>query len=104
MNVHASLLPRWRGAAPIIHAIANEDTKTGITIMRIHPEKFDIGDIVMQKSVDIPENILMPELYHTLAELGAKTLMQTLYLLPKSLENSKPQPNIGVTHGKTLNY
>lgn len=45
INVHASLLPRWRGAAPIIHAIMKGDETTGVSIMRIEPNHFDIGDV-----------------------------------------------------------
>lgn len=45
INVHASLLPRWRGAAPIIYAIMNGDKETGVSIMRIEPKRFDIGDV-----------------------------------------------------------
>lgn len=45
INVHASLLPRWRGAAPIIHAIMNGDTETGVSIMRIEPKRFDVGGV-----------------------------------------------------------
>lgn len=45
INVHASLLPRWRGAAPIIYAIMNGDTITGVSIMKIVPKHFDIGDV-----------------------------------------------------------
>jgi len=45
INVHASLLPRWRGAAPIIYAIMKGDTKTGVSIMKIQPHHFDVGDV-----------------------------------------------------------
>lgn len=48
INVHASLLPRWRGAAPIIYAIANGDKTTGVTIMKIKPNVFDIGEVNWQ--------------------------------------------------------
>ncbi|KAJ8935887.1 hypothetical protein NQ314_012603 [Rhamnusium bicolor] len=48
LNVHASLLPRWRGAAPIIYALANGDKETGITIMKIKPKHFDIGEVLLQ--------------------------------------------------------
>lgn len=48
LNVHASLLPRWRGAAPIIHAILNADEQTGITIMQIKPKHFDIGEVLLK--------------------------------------------------------
>lgn len=45
INVHASLLPRWRGAAPIVYAIMNGDKETGVSIMRIEPKRFDVGDV-----------------------------------------------------------
>lgn len=99
LNVHASLLPRWRGAAPIIHAIANEDLLTGISIMRIHPEKFDIGDIVEQKSLTIERTVILPELYNMLAKLGAETITRCLHQLPYCLNNSVPQSNIGISYG-----
>lgn len=50
INVHASLLPKWRGAAPIIYAIINGDKETGITIMRIEPKRFDVGDVSRQNT------------------------------------------------------
>lgn len=99
LNVHASLLPRWRGAAPIIHAIANEDTKTGVTIMRIEPKKFDIGDILKQRSIDMPKDVTMPILYHTLAKLGADTLIDCLHNLNDCLQNAQEQRNVGISYG-----
>ncbi|KAG8033998.1 hypothetical protein G9C98_008479 [Cotesia typhae] len=63
INVHASLLPRWRGAAPIIYSLMNGDAQTGVTIMKIMPKKFDVGDILAQKIVDIHPNETQPELY-----------------------------------------
>lgn len=51
--MHPSLLPKYRGAMPIFHTLRNGDSETGITIMRIKPFKFDIGDIVMQKTCNI---------------------------------------------------
>lgn len=48
INVHASLLPRWRGAAPIIYSIMNGDQETGVSIMRIEPKRFDVGDVGRQ--------------------------------------------------------
>lgn len=48
INLHASLLPRWRGAAPIIYAIMNGDKETGVSIMRIEPKRFDIGEVSYQ--------------------------------------------------------
>lgn len=48
INVHGSLLPRWRGASPIIYSVLNEDTVTGLTIMKIRPKHFDIGEVIDQ--------------------------------------------------------
>lgn len=100
LNVHASLLPRWRGAAPIIHAIANGDDRTGVTIMTIEPKHFDIGNIVRQESVIITKNMVLPELYKLLADLGSKVLIEELHKLPENLYSAKSQPNIGITSGK----
>lgn len=100
LNVHASLLPRWRGAAPIIYALANGDKQTGITIMTISPEKFDIGKIVLQETVKIHPEMTQKELYTILGKLGASQLIQALTDLPSSLKNAKPQPTEGVTYGK----
>jgi methionyl-tRNA formyltransferase len=103
LNVHASLLPRWRGAAPIIYAIADGDRKTGITIMKISPDKFDVGDIINQESVEIHPNMKMRELYTTLGKLGANSLINTLETLPHSLCTAKPQPSDGVTYAPKVN-
>ncbi|CAH1176434.1 unnamed protein product [Phaedon cochleariae] len=97
LNVHASLLPRWRGAAPIIYALANGDSETGVTVMRIKPDHFDIGDIVMQKKISISQDTQMPQLHKELGHLGADCLISTLRNLPNLLENAVPQPNTGVT-------
>ncbi|XP_050099071.1 methionyl-tRNA formyltransferase, mitochondrial isoform X2 [Anopheles aquasalis] len=78
LNVHASLLPQLRGAAPIVHAIANGHRRTGISIMRIEPKRFDIGEILLQSTVDIPRDMLMPQLHDELAQLGADCLMQCI--------------------------
>lgn len=99
LNVHASLLPRWRGAAPIIYAIAHGDKKTGITIMKLKPHKFDIGEIVDQASLDISDNMRMSELYHKLADLGACTLVNVLKQLQEKLEKATKQPEDGITLG-----
>lgn len=47
INVHASLLPEWRGAAPIIYSIMHGDERTGVTIMRVKPKKYDIGEVII---------------------------------------------------------
>lgn len=101
LNVHASLLPRWRGAAPIVHALANGDTKTGVTIMTIRPHKFDVGEIVKQTEIEINEHMQMPELYGKLAQLGSDVLLDVVKSLPNVLATAKEQREDGVTLGIT---
>lgn len=91
LNVHASLLPKLRGAAPIIHAIRNGDTKTGVTIMKIRPKHFDIGEILIQQEDSIGADELMPTVHDRLAQLGAKLLSNTVASLPDSLDSFKVQ-------------
>ncbi|XP_076238450.1 methionyl-tRNA formyltransferase, mitochondrial isoform X2 [Calliopsis andreniformis] len=102
LNVHGSLLPRWRGAAPIVYSLLNGDQQTGITIMKILPKKFDIGDIVLQKQIDINENDTFPDLYIRLAKLGAELLGDTFNNLPELLASAKPQDNTNVTYAPKI--
>ncbi|XP_012283015.1 methionyl-tRNA formyltransferase, mitochondrial isoform X2 [Orussus abietinus] len=98
INIHASLLPRWRGAAPIIYALMNGDTVTGITIMNIKPHKFDIGEIILQEKVDILPDEKMPELYNRLANLGGDLLIKVTENLPEILNNCKSQSKASVKY------
>ncbi|PSN58275.1 hypothetical protein C0J52_00118 [Blattella germanica] len=102
LNVHASLLPRWRGAAPIIYAILNGDTETGVTIMEVKPHKFDIGDIVCQERCPIYPTDTGPVLKSRLAEIGANLLFNALEQLPDCLERSIPQPDAGITYAPRI--
>ncbi len=77
INVHASLLPRWRGASPIQAAILNGDKTTGITIMKIDAG-LDTGNIITQEPLAIAENETADSLEEKLAELGAQVLIQTI--------------------------
>ncbi|XP_045465920.1 methionyl-tRNA formyltransferase, mitochondrial [Harmonia axyridis] len=98
INVHASLLPRWRGAAPIIYSLANGDKITGVTIMQIEPARFDVGKIISQKSIKIPDNIYLPELNVKLGSLGANELIECLKDLPKKLNNAEHQSKEGISY------
>ena len=80
INIHVSLLPRWRGAAPIEHALLKGDEKTGISIIRIS-SKLDAGDILMQESLILNKDINSEDLTITLTNLGKKTLINALPLL-----------------------
>ncbi|KAK4881527.1 hypothetical protein RN001_004846 [Aquatica leii] len=97
INVHASLLPRWRGAAPIIYALANGDKETGVTIMNIKPRKYDIGEIISQATVKILPEDRLPQLLTKLATAGANELLKVLKDLSNYLKHAKAQPQEGVT-------
>ena len=77
LNVHASLLPKWRGAAPIQRSIMNLDTETGISIMKI-TEKLDAGPVILQEKIKINENIDTLTLSRVLSELGARAMLNSL--------------------------
>jgi len=89
LNVHGSLLPRWRGAAPLQAAILNGDTETGITIMRMDAG-VDTGPLLSQRSLPIRPDETAASLSSVMAELGARLLLETL---PAYLAGSlQPQP------------
>jgi methionyl-tRNA formyltransferase len=80
LNIHASLLPRWRGAAPIQRAILAGDTETGITIMQMD-EGLDTGDMLLRQTCPISENDTAKTLHDKLAEMGASSILEALRLL-----------------------
>lgn len=101
LNIHASLLPRWRGAAPIQRAIEAGDAQTGITIMQMD-EGLDTGDMLSIQAIDIGTRANADTLHDQLAELGAKMIVQAL----DDLENNKlvatPQPTEGITYAHKI--
>ena len=82
INVHPSMLPKYRGSAPIQWAILNGDKKTGVTIMYLN-EKMDAGDIIIQKEVEIGEDETTGELWYRLSKIGAELLIESI----KNIEN-----------------
>ena len=80
INVHASLLPKWRGAAPIQRAIMNCDTETGISIMKVIP-KLDAGPVLIKSKIKITKEINYEELSNQMSELGAKLILEALDLI-----------------------
>lgn len=94
------MLPRWRGAAPIIYALTNGDTETGISIMRIHHKHFDIGEVLVQTKVPISANEKLPDLHEKLGNLGANCLVECLKNLLERLASAQPQSKEGITLGK----
>jgi methionyl-tRNA formyltransferase len=97
LNIHASLLPRWRGAAPIHAAILAGDAETGITIMRMD-EGLDTGAMLLREAVPIGPRTTTPELHDTLAALGARLILRALAEQP----TPRPQPEHGVTYAAKL--
>ncbi len=83
LNIHASLLPRWRGAAPIQRAILAGDKETGITIMQMD-EGLDTGDMLLRKACPIEQSDTVQILHDKLAELGANCILEALRLLQES--------------------
>ncbi len=97
LNVHASLLPRWRGAAPIAAALLAGDTETGVTIMRLDAG-MDTGPILAQAAVPIHDEDTAVELGVRLAERGADLLAETLPRWARGEVQARPQPEEGVTY------
>lgn len=82
LNIHASLLPRWRGASPIQHAIWKGDTETGVTIMQME-KGLDTGPMIEKRSLPITEETTTPELSEALSHLGAAAIVDVLRKLPQ---------------------
>jgi methionyl-tRNA formyltransferase len=101
INVHASLLPRWRGAAPIQRAILAGDGETGITIMQMD-EGLDTGAILSAEAVPIGPKATAQQLHDTLAVLGARLLVATLDRMAQGRVAARPQPAAGATYAKKL--
>jgi methionyl-tRNA formyltransferase len=97
LNIHASLLPRWRGAAPIQAAILAGDPVSGVTIMQMD-EGLDTGPILLQEAVPLPPDITAPRLHDQLAALGAALLLRALTENPPP----RPQPAAGACYAPKL--
>ena len=101
INVHASLLPRWRGAAPVHRAVIAGDKETGVTIMRVVPA-LDAGPMLARVRVDIGPHETSAVLESRLAALGADLLVATADQLAAGPIPESPQPEEGVTYAKRL--
>jgi methionyl-tRNA formyltransferase len=97
INVHASLLPRWRGAAPIHAAILAGDSHTGVTIMRMVPA-LDAGPMVLQAATPIAEDETAGELSLRLSELGALALIEAMTLISLGRAHEEPQDDARATY------
>jgi methionyl-tRNA formyltransferase len=97
LNIHASLLPRWRGAAPIQAAVLAGDSETGVTIMQMDAG-LDTGPMLLREAVPITPTTTSAELHDVLAELGARLIVRALVEHPMPM----PQPAEGVTYAPKL--
>jgi len=91
INLHPSMLPNYRGPAPIQWAILNGDKKTGVTIMYLN-EKMDAGDIIKQQEVEIEENETTGELWDKLSKIGSNLLVETVKNIDSGKIERTPQP------------
>jgi len=100
-NIHASLLPRWRGAAPINRAIMAGDTESGITIMKMD-EGLDTGAIAMAERMPIGADITAGDLHDVLSRLGADLMLRALAAAERGSLTLTPQPDKGVTYAEKI--
>src|SRR5580692_11423583 len=100
-NLHASLLPRWRGAAPIHRAIMAGDQETGVMVMKMD-EGLDTGAIAMAERVPVGADATTGELHDELARLGADLMLRALAALEKGQLHLTPQPTEGVTYANKI--
>jgi len=99
LNIHASLLPRWRGAAPIQRAIEAGDSDTGVCIMQMDAG-LDTGAVLMRESLPISDTDTSANLHDKLAALGSRLIVDTLNALPQL--NAQTQPTEGVTYAAKI--
>jgi methionyl-tRNA formyltransferase len=101
LNIHGSLLPRWRGAAPIHRAIEAGDAQTGVTIMQMDVG-LDTGDMLLEQRVPIGEHATTAQLHDQLADLGARLVVQALELAAAGRLTPVKQPAEGVTYAHKI--
>jgi len=102
INVHASLLPKWRGAAPIQRSIMNLDKETGVSIMKI-TEELDAGPIIHQSKIRINQNMNSKILSEILSKLGAKSLIEAIEKIKNKKIQLKEQDHSNATYAKKIN-
>jgi len=100
-NVHASLLPRWRGAAPINRAVMAGDAESGVTVMRMD-EGLDTGAMAMSDHITIGADMTAGDLYGALARLGADLMARALAALERGTLTLTPQGEVGVTYATKI--
>ena len=101
INIHASLLPRWRGAAPIQRALLAGDAVTGVTLMQMD-EGLDTGAMLLKAELPIDQGVSAGQLHDRLSALGAEALLRLLPDLETGRANAVPQPADGITYAAKL--
>jgi methionyl-tRNA formyltransferase len=100
-NLHASLLPRWRGAAPINRAIMAGDAETGVMVMKMD-DGLDTGDVAMAERVAITDAMTAADLHDALAPLGADLMVRAIAALERGMLRLIPQASAGVTYAAKI--
>src|SRR5581483_4222711 len=100
-NIHASLLPRWRGAAPINRAVMAGDRESGVSIMKMN-EGLDTGDVALTDKIAIGADMTAGELHDALSRLGADLMLRALAALERGSLTLTPQPVDGVTYAEKI--
>ena len=101
INVHASILPKWRGAAPIQRSIMNMDNETGVSIMKIIP-KLDAGPILMQSKIKISRETTFTDLSTEMSKLGAKLILDTLECIENNNVNFTDQKELDASYARKI--
>ena len=101
INIHASLLPKWRGAAPIQRAIMNGDKKIGVSIMKIK-EKLDSGPVLMSKELELDQNVTHGEMEKKLSLMGADLLIESLKTVEAGTSKFIDQKHSEATYAKKI--
>jgi methionyl-tRNA formyltransferase len=101
LNLHASLLPRWRGAAPIQRALMAGDAESGVMVMRMEAG-LDTGPVAMAERVEIPPDATAKDMHDRLARLGADLMLRALGALERGGLSFTPQPAEGVTYAEKI--
>jgi methionyl-tRNA formyltransferase len=101
LNLHASLLPRWRGAAPMQRAIMAGDKETGVSVMRME-EGLDTGPVCLERRLPIDPDVTVEQLHDELSGIGAQSMVQALGELEIGALDCRPQSADGVTYAKKI--
>ena len=101
LNIHASILPKWRGAAPIQRSIMEQDTLTGISIMQIE-EQLDAGPVLIRQEIELNENSTAGQVEQRLSEIGADKILEAIHLIEKKEAVYIPQDHNAATYAKKI--